>query len=106
MTAGGNAGGSAGGSADMTGGGSASLAQANFDRENSPLYIDAIYDGHFNLSLLGKSLTSGYEKLGGASAFGAALTQSQVDALAGAYSIAAMRLVPHPSGAGEASRVG
>lgn len=74
-------------------------AQASFARTNSPLYIDAIYDGHFDLSLLGKSLASGYEKLGGPGAFGAALTQSQVNALAGAYSIPAVRLEPHPAGA-------
>ncbi len=72
-------------------------AQASFERANSPLYIDAIYDGHFDLSLLGKSLASGYEKLGGPEAFGAALTQAQVNALANAYSIPATRLEPHPS---------
>jgi len=74
-------------------------AQASFERANSPLYIDAIYDGHFDLSLLGKSLVSGYEKLGGPKAFGAALTQAQVNALAGTYSIPAVRLEPHPAGA-------
>jgi hypothetical protein len=76
--------------------------QANFERANSPLYIDAIYDGHFDLSLLGKSLVSGYEKLGGPRAFGPALTQSQVNALAGAYSIPGVRLAPHPAGAAKA----
>jgi hypothetical protein len=74
-------------------------AQASFERANSPLYIDAIYDAHFDLSVLGKSLVSGYEKLGGAKAFGPALTQPQVDALAKAYSIPAVRLEPHPAGA-------
>ena len=29
---------------------------ASFERGNSSLYIDAVYDGHFDLSLLGKSL--------------------------------------------------
>jgi hypothetical protein len=78
---------------------SASIAaQARFERANSPLYIDAIYDGHFDLSLLGKSLASGYEKLGGPQAFGPALTQAQVNALALAYSIPAVRLEPHPGG--------
>jgi hypothetical protein len=77
----------------------ATLGQASFARESSPLYIDTIYDAHFDLSLLGKSLLSGYERLGGASAFGGALTQGQVDALAGAYSIPGVRLEPHPSGA-------
>ena len=73
-------------------------SQASFERANSPLYIDAVYDGHFDLSLLGKSLVSGYEKLGGPQAFGAALTQAQVNALAGTYSIPAVRLEPHPGG--------
>jgi hypothetical protein len=74
-------------------------AQASFERANSPLYIDAIYDAHFDLSVLGKSLVGGYEKLGGPRAFGAALTQAEVNALAGAYSIPAVRLEPHPTGA-------
>jgi hypothetical protein len=69
---------------------------ASFARGNSSLYIDAIYDGHFDLSLLGKSLLSGYEKLGGAAAFGASLPQSEITALAAAYSIPAVRLEPHP----------
>ncbi|MFZ1926741.1 MAG: hypothetical protein WAU42_11425, partial [Solirubrobacteraceae bacterium] len=75
------------------------IAQASFERANSPLYIDAIYDSHFDLSLLGKSVVSDYEKLGGQQAFGAALTQAQVNALAEAYSIPAVRLEPHPTGA-------
>jgi hypothetical protein len=74
-------------------------AVASFERENSSLYIDAIYDGHFDLSLLGKDLTSGYEQLGGPTAFGAALPQSKVNALAAGYSIPAVRLEPHPAGA-------
>jgi hypothetical protein len=74
-------------------------AGASFARENSSLYIDAIYDGHFDLSLLGKDLTSGYEQLGGPTAFGATLPQSEVNALAAAYSIPAVRLEPHPAGA-------
>jgi hypothetical protein len=69
---------------------------ARFARENSPLYIDAIYDSHFNLSLIGKSLTGGYTRLGGPGVFGATLPRAEVDALAAAYSIAAVRLTPHP----------
>jgi hypothetical protein len=78
---------------------------AEFVRANSPLYIDSIYDGHFDLSLIGKKLLEGYEKIqdlgkekkfadiGG---FGTALTQREVNALAAAYSIPAVRLEPHP----------
>jgi hypothetical protein len=68
----------------------------SFERKNSSLYIDAIYDAHFNLSLIGDSITSAYERLGGPSAFGPALTQSNIDALAAAYSIPSVRLQPHP----------
>lgn len=75
---------------------------ARYSKTNSSFYIDAIYDGHFNLSLLGKSLTAGYEKLGGAGAFGARLTASRLAALAAAYSIPAVRLEPHPAGAAKA----
>jgi hypothetical protein len=71
-------------------------AAASFARGNSSLYIAAVYDGHFDLSLLGKSLVSGYEKLGGAAAFGAGLPPGEVTALAAVYSIPAVRLEPHP----------
>lgn len=76
-----------------------------FVRANSSLYIDAIYDGHFDLSLIGKKLLDGYEKLqklsaqrkfAGIGGFGSRLTQREVAALAGAYSIPAVRLEPHP----------
>ncbi len=73
-----------------------SAAAARFARENVALYIDSVYDGHFDATLIGKSLPAGYKKLGGASAFGGALTQAEVDALAGAYSPATERLHPHP----------
>lgn len=84
---------------NVTAASASAAAQANFERANSPLYIDAVYDGHFDLSLLGKSLVSGYEKLGGPKAFGTALTPPGIDALAEAYSIPAVRLEPHPAGA-------
>jgi hypothetical protein len=75
-------------------------SQASFARANSSLYISAVYDGHYDLSLLGKSLSSGYEKLGGAAAFAAKLTPAAVAAIATAYSIPTVRLTPHPAGAG------
>jgi hypothetical protein len=68
---------------------------ARFARENAPLYVESIYDGHFALAQIGKKLLAGYEKLGGSSEFGAALTQAQVDALARAYSEPSIRLYPH-----------
>lgn len=71
-------------------------AVASFERQNSSLYIDTVYDAHFDLSLLGKSLTSAYERLGGQVAFGATLTQGELNTLAAAYSIPAVRLEPHP----------
>jgi hypothetical protein len=69
---------------------------ARFARENVALYIDSVYDGHFDAALVGKSLLAGYKKLGGAKAFGTTLTRAEVDAVAGAYSPATERLHPHP----------
>jgi hypothetical protein len=74
---------------------------AGFARENASLYIYAIYDGHFDLSLVGHSLTSAYERLGGPQAFGPRLSLGEVNALAASYSIPAVRLEPHPAGAAE-----
>jgi hypothetical protein len=68
---------------------------ARFARANVALYIDSVYDGHFDAALVGKSLLAGYKKLGGAPAFGATLTQAEVSALAGVYSPASERLYPH-----------
>ena len=69
---------------------------ARFARENVTLYIDSVYDGHFDAALIGKSLLKGYDKLGGPQAFGATLTEAEVEALARVYSPAAERLYPHP----------
>jgi hypothetical protein len=71
-------------------------AAAAFARENVALYIDSIYDGHFDAALIGKSLLAGYRLLGGEKAFGRTLSQAEVDALASAYSPATERLYPHP----------
>ncbi len=69
---------------------------AQFLRANAGLYIYCIYDGHYDLSLIGKALRGAYRTLGGAPAFGTALPQSQVEALARSYSIPSSRLAPHP----------
>jgi hypothetical protein len=76
-------------------------AVASFSRNNSSLYIDAIYDSHFNLSLIGKNLVSAYKQLGGEGAFGTRLPSDKLAALAASYSIPAVRLQPHPAGAAE-----
>jgi hypothetical protein len=68
---------------------------ARFSRANVPLYIDSVYDGHFGLAQIGKKLQAAYKKLGGQTAFGVALTQAEVDALAAAYSEERNRLEPH-----------
>jgi hypothetical protein len=68
---------------------------ARFARANVALYIESVYDGHFSLAQIGKQLVAAYRKLGGARVFGAALTQPEVDALAGTYSEARDRLHPH-----------
>jgi hypothetical protein len=78
---------------DEIAGGSA--ASVRFARENVALYIDAVYDGHFDAALIGKSLLAGYLKLGGSRAFGATLSEAEVGALARAYSPAAEQLHPH-----------
>jgi hypothetical protein len=85
------------GGATVAPGGGAGTAAARFLRANAALYVYCVYDGHYDLSLIGKVVQSAYRKLGGAPAFGASLTQSQVEALARAYSIPTARLQPHPA---------
>jgi hypothetical protein len=75
--------------------GQGSSASASFARQNVALYIESVYDGHFTLAQIGKQLLDGYRKLGGAAAFGSALSQAEVDGLASAYSEATDRLHPH-----------
>jgi hypothetical protein len=70
-------------------------AGARFARANVALYIESVYDGHFSLAQVGKQLIAGYEKLGAGAAFGASLTQVEVDVLARTYSEASDRLHPH-----------
>lgn len=77
-------------------GNGAATAAARFVRANAGLYVYSVYDGHYDLSLVGKALLGAYTKLGGAPAFGASLTPGQVEALARAYSIPSSRLTPHP----------
>jgi hypothetical protein len=86
--------GSSGQSAGRNGG--TTTAAAQFLRANAGLYIYCVYDGHYDLSLVGKALQGAYRKLGGPPAFGSSLTQRQVEVLARAYSIPAARLAPHP----------
>jgi hypothetical protein len=74
---------------------SGSSTAARFARENAALYMESVYDGHFSLAQIGKTLTAGYRALGGAGAFGAALTPARVSALAASYSEAHDRLHPH-----------
>jgi hypothetical protein len=72
-----------------------SPASARFARENVALYIESVYDGHFDLAQIDKKLRAGYRTLGGQPQFGSALTQSEVNALADTYSEATDRLHPH-----------
>jgi hypothetical protein len=67
-----------------------------FMRANAGLYVYCVYDGHYDLSLMGRALHDGYVRLGGAPAFGSSLTPERVAALVRAYSIPAGRLQPHP----------
>jgi hypothetical protein len=70
-------------------------AAARFARENAALYVDSVYDGHFTLAQVARKLSLGYRKLGGAAAFGPALSVQAVAALASAYSESSERLHPH-----------
>jgi hypothetical protein len=72
-----------------------SPAIARFARENVGLYIESVYDGHFDLAQIDKHLTDGYHQLGGPAAFGSTLTEAEVDSLGNAYSEARVRLHPH-----------
>ncbi len=72
-----------------------STASARFARANVALYIESVYDGHFNLAQIDKKLRTGYRKLGGPAAFGGALTKREVDGVADFYSEPASRLHPH-----------
>jgi hypothetical protein len=78
------------------GGSRGSAAAARLLRTNSGLYIYCIYDGHFDLSLVGKAVQAAYRTLGGPAAFGSTLTQAQVEGLARAYAPGSVRLEPHP----------
>jgi len=68
---------------------------ASFARANSALYIESVYDGHFDLAQVAKALHMAYEMLGGPSAFAGKLSQAQVNALESTYSEATDRLHPH-----------
>ncbi len=71
-------------------------AQARFFRANAGLYINCIYDGHYALAAIGKTLQRAYLKLGGAQTFGARLTPAQVERIAAVYSPATARVEPRP----------
>jgi hypothetical protein len=68
---------------------------ARFERVNSGLYIDSIYDGNFDLSLIGERVLHSYERLGAAKTFRSSLTPAEVRSIAAAYSPSADRLRPH-----------
>jgi hypothetical protein len=72
-----------------------SPASARFAQANVALYIESVYDGHFDLAQINKRLTDGYRELGGQAAFGSALTEAEVDTLGDAYSEMTARLHPH-----------
>jgi hypothetical protein len=72
-----------------------SPAAARFAKANVALYIESVYDAHFSLAQVGRQLLAGYTQLGGPTAFGASLSESEVERLAATYSEAADRLHPH-----------
>jgi len=72
-----------------------SPAAARFARANVALYIESVYDAHFSVAQIGKQIDAGYERLGGAAAFGWLLTEPEVGQLVETYSEANARLHPH-----------
>lgn len=76
-----------------------SPAALRFVRANASLYIGSVYDGHYNLSVVGQRVREAYAQLGGATAFGAALRPALVGQLAQFYSPGVARLAPKPPSA-------
>ncbi len=72
-------------------------ASASFRRANVGIYIQAIYDAHYDISIVGKDLKLGYERLGGEKLFGKSLTATQVEAIARFYSPAQVGLQQDPA---------
>ncbi len=82
--------------ATLNAGKSTPPAARAFLRQNVDTYIISVYDGNFDLALLGKMLERAYERLGGPKEFRNALTRAQVAEIAHAYAPASERLEPHP----------
>ncbi len=70
-------------------------ALARFERASSGLYIDSVYDGHFDASLIGEHLMHSYERLGEERFFGSSLPPAEVKSILAAFSPQAARLTPH-----------
>ncbi len=96
---GGGSGSGAGGDGSGAGSGAGvdlSPAALRFVRANASLYIGGVYDGHYNLSVIGERMHEAYAQLGGAAAFGRALRPTLIGRLGGFYSPAVTRLTPRP----------
>jgi hypothetical protein len=78
------------------GAGTGSVATVRFLRANAGLYIGCVYDAHYNLRTIGARVHEAYAQLGGARAFGSALSASEVAQLTQFYSPIAARLTPKP----------
>ncbi|MGH2831695.1 MAG: hypothetical protein ACRDK2_02890 [Solirubrobacteraceae bacterium] len=65
-----------------------------FLHANADLYLSSVYDGHFDLALIGKSLFDAYNQLGGSKLFGNSLTEAQIQSLEQFYG-KDLRLEPH-----------
>lgn len=70
-------------------------AVASFERANAGLYINGIYDAHFEVSQIGEHVLSTYRRLGGPQEFGSSLTRAQVHSIYVTFSQQALRLTPH-----------
>jgi hypothetical protein len=69
--------------------------QRAFARSTVNLYIESIYDAHFQLAQIGKKLEDAYKKLGGPTEFEGPLTEADVQRIAKIYSEPNARLYPH-----------
>jgi hypothetical protein len=68
---------------------------ANFERANAGLYVNSLYDAHFEASLIGEHILNTYRRLGGPQAFGSSLTRAQVHSIYVTFSPQNLRLTPH-----------
>lgn len=71
------------------------VAAARFERASSGLYVDSVYDGHFDASLIGEHFVNSYERLEEEHASGPTLAPAVLNSILAAFSPQLARLTPH-----------